>query len=207
MRIIAGKYKGRRLRAFKGQRIRPTSDRVREALFSILGDKVRGSLVLDLFAGSGGLGLEALSRGADKVVFVEKASSAREIIRDNITALSAESSGEVIPGDYRNVLKSLGNKSVSFDIILADPPYRDTENGAAENILSLILESDTLREDGLVVIEHSPRVKINIPDPSWKIIQFKRYGRSSLSIIGREEQGVEGSSREEEGIKITDVEK
>jgi len=183
MRIIAGKYKGRRLKAFKGTRIRPTSDRVREALFSILGDKVRGSRVLDLFAGSGGLGLESLSRGADKVVFVEKASSAREIIRDNITALSAESSCEVIPGDYRNALRSLGNKNVSFDIIFVDPPYQDTENGAAENILSLILESDTLRGDGLVVIEHSCRGKINVPDSYWKIIQFKRYGRSCLSIL------------------------
>jgi 16S rRNA (guanine966-N2)-methyltransferase len=184
MRIIAGKYKGRRLKVFEGRRIRPTSDRVREALFSILGDKVKGSRVLDLFAGSGALGLEALSRGADKVVFVEKASAAREIIRDNITALSVESRCEVIPGDYRNALKSLGDKSVSFDLILADPPYRDTENGAAENILSLIGESDTLRENGLVVIEHSSRIEINTPDPSWEIIQFKRYGRSCLSILG-----------------------
>ena len=183
MRIIAGKYKGRRLRAFKGQRIRPTSDRVREALFSILGDKVRGSLVLDLFAGSGGLGLEALSRGADKVVFVEKASSAREIIRDNITALSAESSCEVIPGDYRNALRSLGNKNVSFDIIFVDPPYQDTENGAVEIILSQIGESDTLREDGLVVIEHSSRVGINFSDIPWEMIQSKKYGRSCLSIL------------------------
>jgi len=189
MRIIAGKYKGRRLKTLKGSLTRPTSDRVREALFSILGDKVGGNRVLDLFAGSGGLGLEALSRGADKVVFVEKAAAACEIIRDNITALAVESSCEVIPGDYRNALRSLGNKNVSFDIILADPPYRDSENGVAENILSQISESDTLREDGLVVIEHSCRVGINFSDIPWEMIQSKKYGRSCLSILGREKQG------------------
>ena len=145
--------------------------------------------MLDLFAGSGGLGLEALSRGADKVIFVEKASAALEIIRDNITALAVESSCEVIPGDYSNALSILGNKGISFDIILVDPPYRDTENGAAENILSQIGESDTLREDGLMVIEHSSRVEINIPDPCWKTIQFKRYGGSCLAMVGREKQG------------------
>jgi len=186
MRIIAGKFKGRRLNMFKGTRIRPTSDRVREALFSILGDTVRGSRVLDLFAGSGALGLEALSRGAEKVVFVEKDRDAREIIRDNITDLAMEAFCEVIPGDYRNILKRLGNKHDSFDLILADPPYQDTEGGAAENILSLIGEFDTLRKNGLVVIEHSRRIKINIPDSSWKIFQIKRYGRSCLTIVSGE---------------------
>jgi 16S rRNA (guanine966-N2)-methyltransferase len=186
MRIIAGKFKGRRLKTLKGLRIRPTSDRVREALFSILGDMVRGSRVLDLFAGSGALGLEALSRGAEEVVFVEKDRDAREIIRENITALAMDASCKVIPGDYRNVLKRLGNKDGSFDLILADPPYQDTDDGAAENVLSLLGEFDTLRKNGLVVIEHSHRVQINIPDSSWEIIQFKRYGRSCLTIVGGE---------------------
>lgn len=187
MRIIAGKFKGRRVKTLKGLRIRPTSDRVREALFSILGDMVRGSLVLDLFAGSGALGLEALSRGAEKVVLVEKDRDALEIIRDNIAALALESACEVISGDYRNILKRLGNNDCSFDLILVDPPYQDTEDGAAENVLSRIVEFDTLRKNGLVVIEHSHRVKINTHDSSWKIIQIKRYGRSCLTMIDREE--------------------
>ncbi len=187
MRIIAGKFKGRRLKMLKGLQIRPTSDRVREALFSILGDMVEGSRVLDLFAGSGALGLEALSRGAEEVVFVEKDRDARAIIRDNITALAMDASCEVIPGDYRNILKRLGNKGSSFDLILADPPYQDTETGTAENLLSLIVEFGTLRKNGLVVIEHSRRVKINIPDSSWKIIQIKRYGRSCLTMVAGEE--------------------
>ncbi|MEA1929060.1 MAG: 16S rRNA (guanine(966)-N(2))-methyltransferase RsmD [Candidatus Auribacterota bacterium] len=183
MRIIAGKFKGRRLKVLKGSRIRPTSDRVREALFSILGDKVVGSRVLDLFAGSGALGLEALSRGAKEVVFVEKARAAREIIRDNIISLGLEKECEFVPGDYRVALERLGERGTLFDLMLVDPPYRDTEEGEAENILSQIGGSDTLRVNGLVVIEHFYRAKILLPDHSWKIIKFKKYGRSCLTIL------------------------
>lgn len=183
MRIIAGKYKGRRIKTLKGFQIRPTSDRVREALYNILGDMVQGSLVLDLFAGSGSLGLEALSRGAKKVFFGENNHAAWKIINANVAGLRLGGECEVIYGDYRKVLNILLNRHISFNLILLDPPYQVTEKGETENVLSLIKEFGTLRKNGLVVIEHSRRTEINTPESSWGLIQKKNYGGSSLSIL------------------------
>ena len=185
MRIIAGKYKGRRLKVLKGRHIRPTTDRVREALFSILGDRVPGSRVLDLFAGTGALGLEALSRGAETVIFVERSPPARDIIKANIAALGLEEECEIIAGDYRTALRRLGERGESFNLIMADPPYRtaaDGEETSVENLLSQIDQSATLREDGIVVIEQLRGTKPVIPDSSWHEVQSKRYGRTGLSF-------------------------
>ena len=169
----------------KGRHIRPTADRVREALFSILGDTVRGSRVLDLFAGTGALGLEALSRGAETVIFVERYTAARDIIKANIAALGLEEECEVVAGDYRTALRRLGERGESFNLIMADPPYRtaaDRGETSVENLLSQIDQSATLREDGLVVIEHLHGTRPDIPDSSWHEVQSKRYGRTGLSF-------------------------
>ena len=174
------------MKTLSSRRVRPTADRVREALFSILGGTVTGSRVLDLFAGTGALGLEALSRGAEKVVFVERSGPVLEIIEANISRLGVEKESEVITDDYRTALKRLGERGDRFDLILADPPYESPgERGktAGENILSLIGEFDMLREDGLVVIEHFYRTKPVLPDSSWQEIQAKKYGRTGLTFL------------------------
>ena len=120
MRIIAGVWGGRRLRPLKGRHVRPTTDRVREAWMSALGSRLEGASVLDLFAGSGALGLEALSRGAASVVAVEKARSAALVIEANANLLEAGSEHTLIHGD---VFRFLGDVPDVFDLALADPPY------------------------------------------------------------------------------------
>src|SRR5215208_7039866 len=120
MRVIAGTYGGRRLQAPSGTDTRPTADRVREALFSILGARVDGARVLDLFAGSGALGLEALSRGAAGVTFVERAPAALRVLRANLAALGADA--EIVPSDALRWLGAASAASRQYDLVFLDPP-------------------------------------------------------------------------------------
>jgi len=121
VRISAGRWRGRRLKALRGRDVRPTSDRVRESWMAALGPALEGAAVVDLFAGSGALGFEALSRGAERVVFVERARGALRAIRDNAELLGAASEVEIVSGDAMEYVTRL--KPGSFDIALADPPY------------------------------------------------------------------------------------
>ena len=128
MRIIAGRWRGRRLKALRGRDVRPTSDRVRESWMAALGPALEGATVLDLFAGSGALGFEALSRGAKRVVFVERARGALKAIRDNADLLGAASEVEIWSGDAMEYVNRL--EVGSFDLALADPPYGEGVCGA-----------------------------------------------------------------------------
>ncbi len=185
MRVIAGKFRGRKLKSPSGLKTRPTADRVREALFSILGGIVPGSRVLDLFAGTGALGLEALSRGAERAVFVENHVPAAAVIRENIATLGLRERSEVIVADYRDALRRLGERGESCDLVLADPPYQDTGKDGpyrGEIILSLIEASATLRKNGLVVIQHPHQGESAASPPRWRWVQSKKYGRTGLTI-------------------------
>ncbi|MFH1037971.1 MAG: 16S rRNA (guanine(966)-N(2))-methyltransferase RsmD [PVC group bacterium] len=185
MRIIAGRFKGRKLKSVPGEKTRPTADRVREALFSILGGAVPGIRVLDLFAGTGALGLEALSRGAAKVVFVENHRPALEVIRANISGLGREAESEIMAADWRSALARLGERGERFGLILADPPYRaggEMNGSPGENILSRIDGSGTLQQDGLVAVEHLYGLEPVLPPGAWRRLQAKRYGRTGLTI-------------------------
>src|SRR3954453_13668244 len=122
MRVIAGSYGGRTLKAPAGDGTRPTSDRVREALFSILGDRVAGARVLDLFAGSGALGIEALSRGAASATFVDDAPAALRVLRANLEALGEDA--EVVRADAVRWLRAASGRAHQYDLVLLDPPYR-----------------------------------------------------------------------------------
>jgi len=122
VRVIAGTHRGRRLRAPRGTGTRPTSDRVREAAFSILGD-CTGACVVDIFAGSGAMGIEALSRGAALAVFIERDAEAIECIRHNLATLGFERSGRVVPRDWSAALAGLRSSDTRFDICVIDPPY------------------------------------------------------------------------------------
>ncbi len=122
MRVIAGRHGGRRLQAPAGEATRPTSDRVREALFSILGARVEGAHVLDLFAGSGALGIEALSRGAAAATFVDAAPDAVRVLRGNLAALGEEA--EVVHGDALRWLRAAPRRARQYDLVFLDPPYR-----------------------------------------------------------------------------------
>jgi len=173
VRVIAGRLGGRRLAAPRGRGTRPTSDRVREALFSALGD-VTGLTVLDLFAGSGALGIEALSRGAASAVFVERATPALAALRANLQALGLVA--EVHRGDARTFVRNARAAGRSYDLVFLDPPYREAARLGAE------LDAAALAAPGgRVVIESDRRELLAIDLP----IQFeRRYGDTLIRIHG-----------------------
>lgn len=176
MRVIAGTYKGRKLESPENYDIRPTTDKAKEALFSILMNDVPGSRVLDLFAGSGALGIEALSRGAAECVFVDHSRQAAALIKKNLAACRVTEPARVISGDYRKVLASLAG---SFDIILMDPPYNQ---GLLPDAFALIDQQELLAEDGVIVCEH--RKEEELPEEICSFVREKerRYGIVKLSI-------------------------
>jgi 16S rRNA (guanine966-N2)-methyltransferase len=151
-RIIAGRGRGRRLKSPRGQATRPTGGRVRQTLFDILAPEVRGCRFLDAFAGNGGVGLEALSRGASRVVLVDESGPAVEAIRENARAL-AEGGGkvEVFRQDARIALAALADRGRQFDIVYLDPPYA---SDLYEPLLSGLGAGNLLADEGLVVAEH-----------------------------------------------------
>ncbi len=180
MRIIAGKYRGRRLLPVPGKKTRPTGDRVREALFSVLGETVAESRVLDLFAGTGALGLEALSRGAARAVMVESDPGARAVIEANIAALGAGNTARLLSAAFPAALEILAAAGEEFDLVLADPPYR---SGAGGNLLDELAGFAILAPDGVAVIEHPPETGPVPPGPGWQLLQRKQYGRTVLSFF------------------------
>lgn len=151
MRIIAGEFRGRRLAAVKG-RIRPTSDQVREAMFNILGPAVKNAVVLDLFAGTGALALEALSRGAREAVLVEEQGAALEVLRRNVETLEVRDRARVLPLPVTAALKKLAAQKVKFDLIFLDPPYG---RGLAAVTLATLANLELLHPGGQVVAEAS----------------------------------------------------
>jgi 16S rRNA (guanine966-N2)-methyltransferase len=177
MRVIAGQWGGRRLQAPRGDATRPTSDRVREALFSVLGDRVDGSRVLDLFAGSGALGIEALSRGAGSVAFVDSAPAAIRALRANLDALGAERV-EVRRQDARRYLAGASAAAREYDLVFLDPPYRLAGRLGGE--LSAILPS-VLAPGAAVVAESDRRTPLDLDLP---LHDERRYGDTLIRIHG-----------------------
>lgn len=185
MRIISGFAGGRRLLAPAGNKTRPTSDRVREALFSILGPPPDGCLVLDLFAGSGGLGLEALSRGAHHAVFVDRDKSAQKALRHNIREVGVEGASDVHQGDSLRVLASLEETGRQFHWIFIDPPYAtDLAVRALETIGKGSL-LDSAEDGGLLIVEHDKRSGPGDEYGCLIKVQSRRYGDTCVSFYER----------------------
>lgn len=198
MRVIAGIYKGRKLAAPPGKEIRPTTDKTKEAIFSILTNEIPGARVLDIFSGTGALGIEALSRGADICVFCEKSKTALSQIRDNLdhcgidvrtlhrvfeTDEIDEPVAAICPGDMEKTLDHIAQVSNGpFDVILMDPPYGQ---GLCQKAMEIIGEEGLLDEDGLIVCEHPDNEEL--PDEAGGFVKTKerRYGISRVSIYRR----------------------
>jgi 16S rRNA (guanine966-N2)-methyltransferase len=170
VRVVAGEFKGRRLHAPRGARTRPTADRVREALFSMLGD-VSGARVLDLYAGSGALGIEALSRGAESAVFVERDGSALAALRRNLEAVDA-----VAEVRRQDVARFLARPEGTFDLVLCDPPYDDAPRIAAP--LSEAVPA-IAAENARIVTESDKRNPIVLPQP---LVVERTYGDTRIAI-------------------------
>ena len=182
MRVIAGKAKGRKLKAPKlspGRRIRPLSDQAKEALFNILGEKVLDSYFLDLFAGTGAVGIEALSRGAKIAIFVELDRKVVEAIRENLEITELGNNAEIYSLDVLRAIKFLNSKGAKFDIVFLGPPYGSP---ALERALEKLSESGLVKDDGVVVAEH--RAKHEISKGFGKLVKVRdcRYGDTVLSF-------------------------
>lgn len=176
MRVIAGLYRGRRLQAPPGDATRPTSDRVREALFSVLGAQVHQSRVLDLFAGSGALGIEALSRGAAEATFVDSAPAAIRVVRANLEAIGVQA--EVRRADARRFLGAASAAGREYDLVFLDPPYRLTGRLGGELTTAL---PPVLAEGAVVVAESDRRAPLEFGLP---ILDERRYGDTLIRIHG-----------------------
>lgn len=183
MRIISGEYRGRKLVTLAGSDVtRPTTDRVKESLFNILQMRIRGNIVLDLFAGSGALGIECLSRGAKKVIFCDADRNAVEIIHKNLTNINGDYT--VINADFERVLKNFG----TYDIIFIDAPYK---SGLGEKALAKIVEGKTLNKGGVISYERLNGLSYNVPN-GLKVYDSRKYGDIVLDFLTYEDSGDNG---------------
>ena len=181
MRVITGTARGRRLKELEGLETRPTTDRVKEGLFNVLQFDIEGRRVLDLFAGTGQLGIECLSRGAAEAVFAERRPDALKLIRENLKVTELSGRARVVAGDSMEFLSTTGEK---FDIILLDPPYA---SGLLEEALGIIARRDLLNPYGIVTAEcPAEHVLPELPAP-YRTGRRYRYGKISLGVYRREE--------------------
>lgn len=181
MRVISGKARGKKLKSLEGMNTRPTLDRVKEALFNIIQFDIENKVFLDLFAGSGAIGIEAISRGAKSVTFCDNSAEAIKIINTNIKETRSTQQARVINKDYKEALKYLAQNGEKFDIIYLDPPYKtEFANKAVEEITKLNL----LSKNGIIIIETDDEKKEEeIINEGIEIFDKRKYGRAILIFI------------------------
>jgi 16S rRNA (guanine(966)-N(2))-methyltransferase RsmD len=170
LRVISGTLKGKKLLSAKGLSLRPTSDRVRESVFDILQGNVEGLRVLDLFAGTGAMGIEALSRGAISAVFIENQKSSLEILRKNLSACRMEAVTQVLAKEAEEGLRLLEGQGGRFELIFLDPPY-------GQGLVRRLWVPETL-----IVAEHSPAEEVEGGFP-WERVDFRKYGGTRISFF------------------------
>jgi 16S rRNA (guanine966-N2)-methyltransferase len=192
MRVIAGIYKGRRLKTLEGLSLRPTSDRLRETLFNILAPRIEETRFADLCAGSGAIGIEALSRGARHVTFIESSLKAARIISENLRNCGIREGYRVINRDALRALKNLASEQAQFDIIYFDPPY-DSEIHTP--VMWLIAKHDLLAEDGVLIVEHRRQTPLLPNYDRLRPYRQVAQGDTLLTFFGVE--AVEGSRIED----------
>ena len=182
MRIISGKARGTKLFTLDGLNTRPTLDRVKESLFNIMNFKLQDSIGLDLFAGSGALGLEAISRGAKQAIFSENNREAQNIIEKNIDKTKFKEQTLLIKKDYKDALLIIEDKKIKCDVVFIDPPYK---TDLIKKSLEEILSRSILNEDAIIVLEtdEPERIEQEIADLNFEIIDNRKYGRVNLFFL------------------------
>ena len=185
MRVISGKARGLKLNTPKNEDVRPTTDRVKESLFNIINFYVMDNNILDLFAGTGSLGIECLSRGAHKCVFVDKSKESMAIVKSNIKKARVENESTVLNLDFKSAINSLALKKEKFDVIFMDPPYY--ENMFIECLKS-IDKFNLLDEDGIIVVEHDTKDLFEDSIGRLNKSREKKYGNTTLTFYKLEEQ-------------------
>ena len=182
IRVISGIYKGRRLKLVPSVSVRPMQDKVKGALFNILGDRIKGAVCLDGFAGTGSIGLEALSRGAERCVFVDELYPAVKTIRQNVAACGADERSVIIHREFNRAVIDLAKKGVRFDVVFLDPPYRLLEE---RNPLRVLRKRDAVKPGGLVVLRHYYRIKPRLGD--FKLARRTKLGDDVIALFVRED--------------------
>jgi len=199
MRVIAGTYRSRILKSLKGLALRPTSDRLRETLFNVLAPNISGARFADLFAGTGAIGIEALSRGAAEVVFIENHAPAAALIRKNLDSLGIRAGFTVLPVDVLRGLDTLASRAKGaksgFDFIFLDPPYAAAAD--YERVLGFLGAADLLAPGGVVLAEH--RRKFDLPEKAEALRRFRvlKQGDAALSFYRRVSAAAEESDSAE----------
>ncbi len=179
VRVIAGEAKGRMLKAVPGKQTRPTSDKVKEAIFSIIGPFFDGEAVLDLFAGTGGLGIEAWSRGAGRVIFVDQEKQSIDTIKLNLKTVKMEADAEIYRNDAVRAVKALGKRGLKLGIVFLDPPYKMKN---IIEIMELLAMQDMLEQGAIIVAEHDAQVVYPV---EHELFEWKRaavYGEAAVTI-------------------------
>lgn len=180
MRVIGGKARGRRLKVPKGQAVRPTSDRVKEALFNILSHDLSGIKLLDLFAGTGNVSIEAISRGAAEAILIDSSDKSGKVIRENLRRLGFTDRATVRVAPVSQALRSLARQGESFDVIFLDPPY---QRNWVKACLEAIERASLLRASGTLVVEHSAREDSGAEYGSLILKDQRKYGDTWLSFF------------------------
>lgn len=184
MRVVSGSCKGKGLKAVPGNSTRPTTDKVKEAIFNMIGPYFDGGIGLDLFAGSGGLGIEALSRGLDKVIFVDRDVKAIQIIQENIHSCGLDEVVEVYRNDAQRAIKAITKRDITLDYIFLDPPYKHQQ---LVKLLELINEHRLLTPSGAIVCEHSSNIELPDKVGGFVKVKHEKYGIIAVTIYVLEE--------------------
>lgn len=183
MRIIAGSAKGIRLKMVPGNHVRPTTDRVKESLFSVIGPFFDGGKVLDLFAGTGSLGLEAISRGMDEAYFVDQSAVSLRVVKENAAHCGFLKQSVCLRRDARSALKHFAAKSLQFNLIFLDPPYHEK---LLQPVLSILQKKSLLSPEGLLVVEHPHSLSITLTHEStFKIARELSYGDTTITLLNQ----------------------
>jgi 16S rRNA (guanine966-N2)-methyltransferase len=179
MRVISGTRKGKILKAVPGSSTRPTTDKVKEAIFNIIGPYFEGGTGLDLFAGSGGLGIEALSRGAEKVIFVDRDGKAIQTIHENVKMCELEDNAEIFRNDAERALKAIIKREIAFQFVFLDPPYKKQQ---LLKLLEWIDAEQLLVPDGTIICEHSSDIQLPENVGRLGVRKHEKYGIIAITI-------------------------
>ena len=179
LRIIGGEFKGKKLCSVRGKTIRPTADRTRESMFNILSHRVPKTAVLDLYAGTGALGIEALSRGAESAVFVDSSRGSLSVIRRNVESCSLNDRANIIKWNIEKNLNCLKSMRTGFGLVFIDPPYN---KGLWKPVINRLKEFNLIAEDGIIILEESKDMEID--QSKFNILADKEWGGTRVLFLG-----------------------
>ncbi|MFY3793517.1 16S rRNA (guanine(966)-N(2))-methyltransferase RsmD [Ureibacillus sp. MALMAid1270] len=182
MRVVAGERKGMPLKAIAGTTTRPTTDKVKESIFNMIGPFFDGGIAVDLFAGSGGLGIEALSRGCEKGIFVEKDGKAFQVLQENIKKCRYEEHSELYRTDATRAVKALLKRDIQIDYLFLDPPYKKVEY---YQLVNNLIDGGKLSEQAIIVCEHATEVSLPDAYGDYTLKKEETYGSSIVSIYSK----------------------